>query len=354
VHVFTTNVDGPRETAVPLETTVDLDGVAITYFATQQPGRRIAYAPAMRRWLATHVPTMAVLHVHSVFLWPTYAATRTATKGRVPYLLSPKGSLVPELIRSKSRLIKQAWLRFIDAKTIAGAAYVQPNSQHEYECMQQLGLQLPEALVVPNGVESPPRTDSFQLSDELKRASHEPYAMYLGRISWEKGLERLIAAMAGTPIRMLIAGDGSAEYRQRLETQIAALGLQANVQFVGAVHGSAKWSLLRGASFLALASYSESFGNVVAEAMAVGCPVVVAPGVGARDVVQQSGGGLVAEATPEHFRRAMLELWNNPERREHMGTAGATFIREHLSWDRVAETMERGYREAITRNSHTH
>jgi glycosyltransferase involved in cell wall biosynthesis len=353
VQVFTTNVDGPGETAVPLETTVDLDGVAITYFSTRQPGRRVAYAPAMGRWLAKHVPNMAVLHVHAVFSWPTYAATRLAAKARVPYLVSPKGSLVPALIRGKNQLLKEAWLRLVDAKTLAGAAYVQPNSQHEYECMQQLGIPLPEVCVIPNGVELPPPADSNQLPHELEDVARAPYAIYLGRISWEKGIERLIAALHGTQIRLIIAGDGSAEYREHLEKQISALGLRENVLFVGAVHGSTKWALLRRARFLALASYSESFGNVVAEAMAVGCPVVVAPEVGARDVVRQSGGGIVAEATPETFRRAMLEVWDDPQTRNRMGNAGAQFVRENLSWERVAETTERWYREAITRCART-
>jgi hypothetical protein len=45
-----------------------------------------------------------VVHLHSVFLWPTFAAARAAHRRGVPYVVSPRGMLVPDLIaRKRSR-----------------------------------------------------------------------------------------------------------------------------------------------------------------------------------------------------------------------------------------------------------
>ena len=61
--------------------------------------------------------------------------------------------------------------------------------------------------------------------------------------------------------------------------------------FLGPVDGEKKWELLTSAELLALPSYSENFGNVVLEAMAVGCAVVVTPEVGLASVVREVGCG---------------------------------------------------------------
>src|SRR5213078_2831497 len=97
-----------------------------------------------------------------------------------------------------------------------------------------------------------------------------------------KGLDRLIEAMRLLPeARLIIAGNDEENYR-------ATLPSAENVRFVGAVGGEAKDELLRRAAALVLPSYSENFGNVVLEAMAVGTPVVVTPEVGLAEEVEQA------------------------------------------------------------------
>src|SRR5205823_1441089 len=113
VHVFTTNVDGGGVSDVPLDCPVEMDGVRVHYFASQL--RRLYYAGAMRQRLRTFVPLCDFVHVHSVFLWPTTAAARVAARAGVPYAVSPRGMLVPELIRRKSRVAKSLWLRLVEA-----------------------------------------------------------------------------------------------------------------------------------------------------------------------------------------------------------------------------------------------
>lgn len=73
VHVATTNVDGPGESDVPLHEPVLLDGVCVRY-SSSGFGRRLYYSRAMGRFLRSTASAYAVLHLHSVFLWPTLAA----------------------------------------------------------------------------------------------------------------------------------------------------------------------------------------------------------------------------------------------------------------------------------------
>ena len=57
-------------------------------------GRRLYRSPAMREALNLNIATFDIVHLHSVFLWPTSVAAQAARKAGVPYVLSPRGMLV--------------------------------------------------------------------------------------------------------------------------------------------------------------------------------------------------------------------------------------------------------------------
>ena len=280
VHVFTTNVDGDGTSDVPLGVAVPLDDVKVHYFAS--PFRRLYYSPAMRTALRT-VGEFGVVHLHSVFLWPTYAAARAAERARVPYVVSPRGMLVPELIDRKSRTVKRTWIQLFEKRTLLHSYCVHFTSQKERDDAKRTGVPIPRATIIPNGVTLSPN-HSTPRGDEL---------LFLGRINWKKGLDRLIEAMRLMPeARLIIAGNDEENYR-------ASLPQAENVRFVGTVSGEAKDQLLRGAAALVLPSYSENFGNAVLEAMAVGTPVVVTPEVGLAAEVERSGAGVVTPNDPD-------------------------------------------------------
>ena len=70
-----------------------------------------------RRCMRT-LQSFDIVHLHSVFLWPTSAAAQAARKAGVPYVLSPRGMLVEDLIRRKSSLAKRAWIALFERRNI--------------------------------------------------------------------------------------------------------------------------------------------------------------------------------------------------------------------------------------------
>jgi len=92
-----------------------------------------------------------------------------------------------------------------------------------------------------------------------------------------------------------------------------------------------------------LPSYSENFGNVVLEAMAVGTPVVVTPEVGLASEVESSGAGVVTSGDPPSLAAALRALLGDRAKREAMGRAGRAAVEARYSWDRVAAQMEEAY-----------
>ena len=130
VHVFTTSVDGPGDSDVPIGTPVDLEGVQVTYFPSRVL-RRLYWSPPLRSALAADIARFDLVHLHAIYLWPTWAGARAARAARVPYVVSPRGMLVPELIRRKSRWVKSAWIALIDRANVEGAAAIHATSSVE-------------------------------------------------------------------------------------------------------------------------------------------------------------------------------------------------------------------------------
>jgi glycosyltransferase involved in cell wall biosynthesis len=276
-----------------------------------------------------------VLHLHSVFLWPTSAAARAAERAGVPYVVSPRGMLVPDLIARRGRWRKRAWMLLAERQTLARAAALHATSALEADEAARLGLPLPPVFVVPNGV------DVRQGGGGTPR---EPFLLFLGRVSWKKGLDRLIPALARCPsVELKIAGNDEEGLRPELERLAAAAGVAGQVAFLGPVAGEEKASLLRRAAILVLPSRSENFGNAVLEAMAAGCPVAVTPEVGLAETVRETGAGIVVDADPARLGEALRDLLADAARRAEMGCRGARAAADRFGWPAVAREMEAVY-----------
>jgi glycosyltransferase involved in cell wall biosynthesis len=353
VQVFTTSVDGAEDSRVPHDTPVNIDGVDVWYFRSPR-FRRIYWAPAMRRRLREHVGEFDVVHTHGIYLWPLWAAARSAHNAGVPYVVSPRGMLEKDMIEQNSALWKAGLIAFIEKYTLEHAAAVHVTSEREAEQAAAFGFHLPRLSAIPNGVDSsgaaaPPCSTAI-----ASIVQGPPFILSLGRLNWKKGLDRLLMALPQiTGARLVIAGNDEDGYREVLQGIASREGVGDRVAFAGAVHGADKAALLSSAQLLVLASYSENFGNVVLEAMAAGCPVVVTPEVGIAPVVAQSGAGAVVEGTPVVLARTIGQLLSNAAQRAEMGERGRVAATRY-SWAAVAEQMETFYESvAETRRVHS-
>ena len=265
VSVFTTDVDTGG--AVPATgEAVPLDGVAVHYFPVRL--RRLYDSPAMARALRERIGAFDLVHLHSVFLRPTALAARAAERAGVPYLVAPRGMLVPDLIRRRGRLRKALWLRLVERRTLAKAAGLHATSALEAEEAGRLGMPLPRIFVVPNGVEAEAYDPELPVSSSVRAMIvGAPFLLFLGRLSWKKGLDRLIPALTRTPeVALAVAGNDEEGIRPQLAALAAEHGVSDRVTFLGEVGGNDKAALLHQTVALVLPSYSENFGNSALEA----------------------------------------------------------------------------------------
>jgi glycosyltransferase involved in cell wall biosynthesis len=342
VHVYTTNVDGNRTLPVYVDRPMRLNGVKVWYFPTIF-GRRLYRSPEMRKALRLNIVNFDIVHLHSVFLWPTSIAAHVARKANVPFVLSPRGMLVRDLIRRKSPWTKRAWIALFERRNVETAATVHLTSEIEATELKALGFHCARVAVVANGIELPTDKLPYDYSDPRR-----PYVLFLGRLNWKKGLDRLIPAMKQVNnADLLIAGNDEENYRPELEALARRCGVVDRVHFLGAVYGEKKWALLSSAQILAVPSYSENFGNVVLEAMAAGCAVIVTPEVGLASIVHEVGCGLVASGDPANLGVEIKRLLDDHERRQFMGRVGRQTVEARYSWNIIGKQMLDVYNQVL-------
>jgi glycosyltransferase involved in cell wall biosynthesis len=348
VHVYTTSVDGPGDSPVAHNAPIDVDGVKVWYFRSPSL-RRIYYAPGLRAALRESAAGVDVIHTHAIYLWPLWTAAREARQAGVPHVVSPRGMLEKELIERKSALWKAMLIGFVERTNLESAAAVHVTSRREAEQAEAFGFRLKRVAEIPNGVNLD--RDGGSTSPAIFAVTGgAPYVLFLGRINWKKGLDRLIAAMTHAPrVRLIVAGNDEEGYRARLENMARQYGIADRVIFTGAVHGGDKAALIDGARALVLTSYSENFGNVVLEAMAAARPVIVSREVGLADLVEATGSGVVTNGSPEQLGESIARLVADAKTGEAMGRNGRETAARY-SWDGVAAQMESLY-ESIRRRA---
>ncbi|HVE68766.1 MAG TPA: glycosyltransferase family 4 protein, partial [Solirubrobacteraceae bacterium] len=146
--------------------------------------------------------------------------------------------------------------------------------------------------VIPNGIDPL----DLQPVDDLERlrarfaAPGERLIVLVGRLVYEKGFQLALEALPGLVkrlgnVRFLVAGSGTHE--AQLRAQAAELGLEDHGTFLGWIGDDVLHSLYRIADLCVVPSLYEPFGLVALEAMASGCPCIVADTGGLREIVPE-------------------------------------------------------------------
>jgi glycosyltransferase involved in cell wall biosynthesis len=260
--------------------------------------------------------------------------------------------LVKELVDRRSRWAKRAWIQLFEKTNLKMASAIHATSDLEAAELRRFEWQLPRIAIIPNGVDELNNVVYDEISLDVEEiASARPYALFLGRISWKKGLDRLLCAFARTSLgELLIVGPSDEGLLPQLARLARDLQISERVRFLPrSVTGADKAYLYASAQLFVLPSYSENFGNTVLEAMQHGRPIIVTPEVGAAEIVRQAGGGLIVDGDPGPLGEAIDRLMTDSALARGMGEAGRRNIAEHYDWRMVAARMEALYSDIVER-----
>jgi glycosyltransferase involved in cell wall biosynthesis len=176
-------------------------------------------------------------------------------------------------------------------------------------------------------------------------ATGAPVAIYVGRLSGEKGLKGLIGGFARAAHQypgalLLLVGDGA------MRPELEALARDANlnpeqIRFIGRVPPTEIPAWLRASDIFALTSPSEGFACALLEAMAAGLPSVVSAIPANLQLIDDGIHGVTVPFDSEaKISEAFLELFRNAGERSNMGYAAHRRAVDNYSTDKVIERYE--------------
>jgi len=177
---------------------------------------------------------------------------------------------------------------------------------------------------------------------------------YLARIAREKGLHLLVEAVGrlaaeGAPVRLRAAGYLSdPAYLEEVQAQARQLGIEAAFEYVGEVDRPGKIAFLRSLhAFSVPAIFREPKGLYILEALASGVPVVEPHHGAFPELIQETGGGLLAVPdSAEALAAGLRRLRDDPALRAQLGRNGRAAVLRGRSDDAMAGTTLALYRAA--------
>ena len=217
------------------------------------------------------------------------------------------------------------------------------------------GLEEERIAVIPNGVDPSELVPVDDLETLRSRfaSPDERLVLLVGRLVYEKGFQLALEALPGLiervgNVRYLVAGSGTAE--RELREQASALGLDDHGTFLGWIGDDVLHSLYRIADLTVVPSIYEPFGLVALEAMASGCPCLVADTGGLREVVPNENVGLrFRSRDPESLGQMAERVLTDEQLRDRLVAEASEHVLS-FDWADVAAQVVEVYEEAIESN----
>ncbi len=277
--------------------------------------------------------------VHGLWQYLGFAAWRRFAGSHIPYYVFPHGMLDPWFKRTFPLKHLKKWLYWpwADYRVLRDARCVIFTADEErIEARKSFWLYRLRERVSPLGIEDVQQDAEGERSEFLRRFPEirgTRALLFLGRIHPKKGCDILIEALRGidskTGLSLVLAGPDQVGWSAGLQREITRLGVRVPIVFTGMLEGASKRGALAEADAFILPSHQENFGISVAEALAVGLPVLISNRVNIWREVQADRAGYIETDDVEGTRR-LIQRWLDTSAEEQSlmrSNARACFLR---------------------------
>ena len=267
---------------------------------------------ALKYAVRNKIPVISIYHTHFISYIDYYLK-------HVPFLIRRVRKMVA--VRQKA-FYNQCNCIYVPSVTIM-------------EELNEIGIEPQRMTLWKRGIDtalfSPKHKDEAMM--RVLTGNEWPTIMFVSRLVWEKNLETLFKIYdqmqsCYNNVNFLVVGDGIAGTNCK--------AMMKNAIFTGKVDHQTLASLYASATVFVFPSVSETYGNVVIEAMASGLPCVIADGGGSRDFIDQGINGFKCD--PYHakgYADKIIALLENEELRRQFCNRGLE-LSKSLSWKQLA------------------
>ena len=192
----------------------------------------------------------------------------------------------------------------------------------------------PEEIITvkPNFIESEPKTGNNAYS--TIQTNIPMYAMFVGRLTQEKGIEFLLSSWRETDVELRIYGSGPlASFCQK--------ATRHNVSYMGEVDKKTILSALSNAQYLVMPTqWQEPFGFVAIEALSQGTPVIASKLGAMTEIIQHERNGLLFTPLDNNNLQNQIDVMKNKEKRDMMAKqARALFEKSYSAQVNYSQTL---------------
>lgn len=285
-----------------------------------------------------------IVHVNCCWLPACAAVQHIAQKHGYKVVLTPHGMLEPWIIKRHYWTRKVPALLLYQKAAVRKADCIQSTAESERDNLLKLGYNK-NIKVVKLGIDA----DGIEMKKSWKKTRQ---ILFLSRVHVKKGINFLIEAAVALRselqgYKILVAGEGDADYVAEMKRMIADNGLQDIVLLVGGVYGDEKWRLFQTSDFFVLPTHSENFGLAIAESLASGTPVITTVGTPWHDLNDTNSGAWIEIGTQPLTETLRKFLALSDGELEAMGRNGRRLIEEKYSAHVMAKEMMEVYETLI-------
>jgi glycosyltransferase involved in cell wall biosynthesis len=291
----------------------------------------------LQRWLDGGADGAELIHLHLPLFPPLRCRQKAIITVHTPMLADtaaiPEPGLQPRLARLNARLFSSTYEQW-HLDHAAAVLAVSSQVRREIEAGYRIGAAGIE--VIENGVD----TEHFAFAPAAGRGRD---ILFAGRLSYRKGLDRLIGAFArlGGGLHLVLAGEGPLE--PQLRQRVRTLGLEQRVEFAGFLDRAALRDRLQRAALFVSPSDYEGFPLTLLEAMAAGAPVVsTRTGPLADDAAALPV--LTVDSTAAGIAGGIEAVLAHPTEAAERAQAARAVVEARYAWDKVVDALEAVYR----------
>ena len=307
VRVITTNAGLPDFPKDKLGVLNQLNGVEVFYYPVDHQARTI-FSKALVDSLPDHMGWAQLLHLSSIWQPLGLSVQKAAHSVNIPVIQTLRGALGP-YSWTRSFFKKCLYFYFKEKAYLQRATLLHCTSYQEIKEISWLHLKPPTTLL-PNPLDLEKLHTDPNIGNKWRRLYAIPLDTTLfivaGRLHHKKGLDllpKVLSQISSKPWQLVFIGDDDDGTANRLRKSFAHLGLSSRCHWLPSVSPQELAAPLNAADWLLLPSRHENFGNIVIEALACGCGVLLSDRVAVKDMLHGCPGVLVAPRT--------LSRWSN-------------------------------------------
>lgn len=312
------------------------------------------YSRSLHQSLRTLVASHDIVHAHAMWQAPGWMACEEAVRQGRPFVLSPRGSLLPQRL-AKSRIKKRIASLFFDGRNVRRCALMHATSPEEAESIRMFGYRGPIA-VIPNGITVPDdsallhaRTHADAFRSRFPDTAGKRLLLFLSRIEPIKGVTSLASVWGDIARRhpdwhLVIAGPVERNHVHEVTGILESRGVTGRATFAGPLYGEAREQAFSACDAFVLPTKSENFGMVIGESLARGVPVITTVGAPWPGLVDHACGWWIRHGEPALTACLDEALTTPPSVLREMGARGRLWMQREFAWPAICGRMRDVYR----------